>query len=236
MNRGLWIALMASAAFSQSTDNSSAFDSADVHVSPPVTNPTMRGGILRGGRYEVRMATMVDLISMAYGMEPDKILGGPNWLDWDRFDVLAKAPPTTQEKLNLMLQNLLADRFKLVVRKDTKLMPAFALTAGKGKPKMKEVTKEASGPGQQGCQGVPQNPAAGTIPYQVMSCHGVTMAAFADVLYDWGGGSYLADPVVDQTGLGGAWISSSNGPRETGWHKPGPMVSACWMQSTSSLG
>jgi uncharacterized protein (TIGR03435 family) len=170
----------------------------------------MRGGALRGGRYEVRTATMVDLISMAYRMEPDKVLGGPNWLDWDRFDVLAKAPlATTQENLNLMLQHLLAERFKLVVHKDTKPMPAFALTAGKGKPKMKEVAKEAakeaSGPGQSGCQGVPQNPAPGTVPYQMISCHGVTMAAFADVLRGFGGGTYLADPVVDQTGLAGAW-------------------------------
>ena len=206
MKRGLWIALLSSATFCQSTDNSSAFDSADVHVSPPSTNPTMRGGALRGGRYEVRTATMVELISTAYDMEQDKILGGPSWLDWDRFDVLAKAPQaTTQENLNRMLQNLLADRFKLVVHKDTKPMPAFVLTVGKSKPKMKEVTKEASGSGQSGCQGVPQNPAPGTVPYQMVSCHSVTMAAFADVLRGFGGGTYLPDPVVDKTGLEGAW-------------------------------
>jgi len=205
MKRGLCIALLAGAAFGQTVDNSSAFDSADVHVSAPAKNPTMHGGALRGGRYEVRTATMVDLISMAYGMESDKILGGPNWLDWDRFDVLAKAPPTTQEKLNLMLQNLLADRFKLVVHKDTKPMPAFALTAGKGKPKMKEGTQEVGDPSKSGCQGVPQNPAPGTIPYQVVACHSVTMVTFADALRGFGYGSYLPDPVVDQTGLNGTW-------------------------------
>ena len=201
MKRGLWIALLASAVFGQTTDKPPAFESADVHVSPPATNPTMRGGILRGGRYEVRTATMVDLISAAHNMEPNKILGGPNWLDWDRFDVLAKAPPTSQENLNVMLQNLLADRFKLVVHKDTKLMPAFALTAGKGKPKMKEV----SGSGEPGCQGVPQNPAPGTVPYQVIACHNMPMATFAGVLRDIGGGNYLPDAVVDQTGLSGTW-------------------------------
>jgi uncharacterized protein (TIGR03435 family) len=202
MKWGLFIGLLAGAAFSQSSDKPSAFDSADVHVSPPSTNPTMRGGALRGGRYEVRTATMVDLISMAYNMEPDKVLGGPRWLDWDRFDVLAKAPlATTQESLNLMLQNLLADRFKLVVRKDTKAMPAFVLTAGKGKPKM----KEASGSGQPDCPGVPQSPAGGAVPYQMVSCRNMTMAAFAGFLRAIGGGTYLPDPVVDQTGLTGAW-------------------------------
>jgi uncharacterized protein (TIGR03435 family) len=70
------------------------------------------------------MATMVDLISMAYKLESDKVIGGPGWLDWDRFDVAAKAPEATkQDELNQMLQNLLADRFKLVVHKDTRPMP-----------------------------------------------------------------------------------------------------------------
>ena len=119
MKRTLLIALLSSVSFSQNAPERLSFDSADVHVSQPSINPTMRGGALRGGRYEVHTATMVDLIRVAYDMEPDKILGGPNWLDWDRFDVIAKAPQgTSRETLNLMLQNLLADRFKIVVHKD----------------------------------------------------------------------------------------------------------------------
>ena len=82
------------------------------------------------------MATMVDLIGFAYGMESDKILGGPHWLDWDRFDVSGKVPATAKrEDVSPMLQNLLADRFPRLVlhRKDTKPMPAAVLTpAGKG--------------------------------------------------------------------------------------------------------
>jgi uncharacterized protein (TIGR03435 family) len=162
----------------------------------------MRGGALRGGRFEVRTATMVDLISFAYDTESDKVLAGPNWLDWDRFDVAAKAPPATKrEDLTLMLQKLLAERFQLVVHKDTKPMPAYALTVGKGKPKI----NKASGSGEPGCQGVPQKADPGTVPYVMISCHNVTMAVFADVLRGYGGGTYLADPVVDQTGVAGAW-------------------------------
>jgi uncharacterized protein (TIGR03435 family) len=176
------------------------FESADVHVSAPSTNPSLHGGALRGSRFEVRTATMVDLISMAYNMESNKVLGGPNWLDWDRFDVAAKAPPATkQDDLNIMLQNLLADRFKLVTHKDTKAMPAYALTVGKDKPKMKPA---ASGD-KPDCQNV-QN-GGGPEPYQVISCRNMTMEVFAQVLRGWGGGTYLADPVVDKTGLTGAW-------------------------------
>jgi uncharacterized protein (TIGR03435 family) len=177
------------------------FESADVHVSAPVAKPSMRGGAVRGGRFELHTATMVDLIAMAYNMESGKILGGPSWLDWDRFDVLAKAPQGTGRKeISPMLQNLLEDRFKLVVRKDTKAMPAFALSAGKGGPKM----KQASGSDDTGCKGVPQNAAGGAVPYQVISCHNVTMEAFANTLRDMAGG-YVPDPVVDKTGLTGAW-------------------------------
>jgi len=202
MKPAMLAALLAGAAFGQTADALPTFESADVHNSAPSTNPGMRGGALRGGRYDVRGATMADLIGMAYRLDSSKIVGGPNWLDWDRFDVLAKAPAaTTQENLNLMLQNLLADRFKLMVHKDTKVRPAYVLLAGKGKPKL----KQAQGSDSSGCQGVPQNPAPGTVPYQVMACHGVTMAAFADVLWDWNGGSYLLDPVVDQTGLAETW-------------------------------
>jgi uncharacterized protein (TIGR03435 family) len=206
MKPTLLIALLAGVAFCQTA----AFDSIDVHPSPPTNsaNPMMRGGLLRGSRYEVHTATMVDLIGMAYRVESDKILGGPNWLHWDRFEIAAAAPPaTSRDDLRLMLQKLLADRFHLVIRNDTRQMPAFALTAGKSKPKMKAAT----GAGDSGCKDVPQNPDSGPVPYQVISCQGITMKAFADVLYQYGrvgtfgGGNYVSDPVVDQTGLDGAW-------------------------------
>jgi uncharacterized protein (TIGR03435 family) len=193
------VLILSGLAFGQTVP--AAFESADVHVSPPTAKPSVRGGALRAGRYEIRTATMVDLISTAYNTEHSRVLGGPNWLDWDRFDVLAKAPQGAEQKdVAAMLQNLLEDRFKLVLRKDTKAMPAFALSAGNGKPKI----KQASGSGEPGCQQAPQNPAQGTVPYQAFTCHGVTMAAFGDFLRGAAGG-YLADPVVDKTELAGAW-------------------------------
>ena len=62
---------------------------------------------------------MVDLISSAYGVDPDKVLSGPNWLELDRFDILATAPAgASPEALKTMLQALLADRFQLKVHID----------------------------------------------------------------------------------------------------------------------
>jgi uncharacterized protein (TIGR03435 family) len=178
-----------------------AFDLADVHVSARVTNPYMRGGALRGSRYEVRTASLVELISRAYSVEPVKVQGGPSWLDTDRFDIVAKAPANTPpETVKLMLQTLLADRFKLKVHQDTKPMPVFVLSLGKGKPKL----KESEGDGPAGCRGVPQNPQPGTIPYNVVACHNRTMEQLAEDLHNMAG-AYLPDLVVDQTGLKGSW-------------------------------
>src|SRR5215475_13328382 len=129
-------ALFSGAAFGQagiSTSGTSApaFEAADVHVSPKVRVPSMAAGGLRGTRYLVRQATMVDLISLAYGVDNNKILAGPSWLDLDRFDLSARAPSgSTPEQAGLMLQTLLAERFSLKIHKDSKELPGFVLSAG----------------------------------------------------------------------------------------------------------
>ena len=89
---------------------------------------------------------MLDLGRLAYGVDADKIAGGPSWLDYDRFEVVAKAAAGTRpEALQLMLQALLADRFGLVVAAETKPMPAYVLTAPKGQSKLKSAEVGAGG-------------------------------------------------------------------------------------------
>jgi uncharacterized protein (TIGR03435 family) len=195
------VVFLSGLAFSQSADTPPAFDLADVHVSAKSPNANMSGGFLRGGRYEIRKGTMVDLVRLAYGVDADKVLGGPSWLETDRFDVIAKAPQATPpDTVKLMLQALLADRFKLVVRKDSKAMPVFVLSLGKGKPKLKE--SESSG--SPGCQGQPTPPQPGVIPLQVVACHNMTTEALAQNLRGMAN-AYITNPVVDQTGLKGTW-------------------------------
>src|SRR4051812_34898214 len=79
--------------FAQSTEALPQFEAADVHSSAKVSNPFPRSGPARGGRYEIKTATMLDLVRMAHGFDADKILGGPNWLELDRYDMIAKLPP-----------------------------------------------------------------------------------------------------------------------------------------------
>ena len=184
-------------------DANPVFEVADVHASLPVAHPSLRGGFIRGGRYDLRNATMVDLIAAAWGVDPDKVAGGPNWLDTDHFDVVAKGPAdATPESLRLMLQALLADRFSLVVHNSVKPFPGYVLTAGKH-PQLKP-----SAGGETGCQSPPHN--APTIapnppPYSTVSCRNMTMAEFAARLPRLAGNYFQLTPVVDKTGLTGAW-------------------------------
>jgi uncharacterized protein (TIGR03435 family) len=200
------------------------FVAADVHVSPKTQNQFMRPPSTRGERYEVKNATMVDLISLAYSSNSTKILGGPSWLEMDRFDIIAKQPPQTAPNTQaLMLRSLLAERFKLVVREDTKPLPTYALTVGK-KPQL----KEGDGSGDTGCKprstAVAGAPAEGTLriafasagggaPVQLAlangmieyNCRNMTMAAFVDGLRSMFGANLGVNPVLDQTGLSGIW-------------------------------
>src|SRR5215471_13877685 len=97
---------------------SDRFEAADVHPSPRSDNNFnlfMRGPQTRAGRYEIRTGTMVDLIATAYGVEQEKVFGGPNWLELDRYDITAKLPPgTPRDAQKAMLRDLLAERFHLV--------------------------------------------------------------------------------------------------------------------------
>jgi uncharacterized protein (TIGR03435 family) len=143
---------------------------------------------------------MVDLIRTAYRINaPEMIVGGPNWLERDRFDISAKAPAATPpDAVKVMLQSLLADRFKLVLHKDTRPAPGFVLAVARGGHKM----KEAGGPGD-GCQGQGQ-PQPNGLPMLVGTCKGMTMERFAQQLRGIAG-PYITSPVADQTGLKGYW-------------------------------
>ena len=126
-----------------------SFEVADVHPSPRATALPFRV-FSYGGRYEIDNATMVDLIRTAYTVDEYKILGGPNWIEYDRFDIIAKVPPNTgREALKPMLRALLTERFNLQVHNGTEPVSVLTLTLGKGKLKM----KESDGSGEEGCHG-----------------------------------------------------------------------------------
>lgn len=199
MKRLAVVVFSCACAFAQ---NKPAFQAADVHPSAAERSPQMRGGYVSGGQYRIRAATMADLIRTAYGVEAEQVVGGPGWLAWDRYDIRAIAPANTSAAaLDRMLQSLLADRFKLVVHNETRPLPAWVLTQGKGKLKL----KMAEGKGETGCQAPPPAPPSpGSIPQAALQCRNVGMAALAALIRDRAIG-YVSGPVIDSTGLSGAW-------------------------------
>jgi uncharacterized protein (TIGR03435 family) len=101
-----------------------------------------------------------------------------------------------------MLQALLAERFHLVLHKDTHPLPAFVLSVGKGGSKL----KQSDGSQSSGCgnnPNAPKDPPGGP-SYIYVSCHSLTADQIADNLHQMAGG-YLTNQVVNQTGLAGAW-------------------------------
>ena len=92
--------------------------------------------VLRGNRYELRNATMLDLIRTVYNVNADKVTGGPSWLEWNRYDVRALAPDGSQPAvLREMLKALLADRLGLKLREDQVTATGMALKViGAGTP------------------------------------------------------------------------------------------------------
>ena len=194
--------ILAQSAEGLTGSSSPTFVVADVHSSAHTMYPNARSSF-RGERYIMRQASMADLIASAYNVDTSNVAEGPSWLETDRFDILARTPPrTSPDTLKLMLRNLLAERFKLIVHTDSKSLPAVVLSTAKGAPKM----SESDGTANPACTYIdpPPNPPAGSVPLYTFSCRNTTMAAFAQDLHDWAG-DYLTSPVIDTTGLKGAY-------------------------------
>ena len=175
------------------------FGLADVHTRPPNTILAMRWGFSQG-RYEIRNATMVDLIRTAWNVSADSVTGGPEWLETDRFDVVASAPAgTSKEALRAMLRALLKERFHLVAHEGTRDVPAFALTASK-----KFQLAQSEGSEESGCRLAPGSYYTNTLAF---TCRNMTMTAFAGILPKMrGAADYLFNyAVVDRTALEGGW-------------------------------
>src|SRR5262249_1167080 len=82
-------------------------------------------------------ATLQVLMQYAYGVQPFQVVGGPSWLTSERYQIDATADATaSRDRMFLMLQSLLEDRFQLKTHRDIKDQPVFALVADKGGVKL----------------------------------------------------------------------------------------------------
>jgi uncharacterized protein (TIGR03435 family) len=139
---GLFV-LMSSAACGQSTQIPS-FEVASVRPAAPEAG---RGGraSTSGDRVSYINTTLNNVLARAYQVKSYQI-DGPSWIFTERYDIIAKAPDNTpKDQIPLMLQALLADRFKLKLHRETREIPAYELTFVKESPRLQETEGEARG-------------------------------------------------------------------------------------------
>jgi uncharacterized protein (TIGR03435 family) len=152
--------------------------------------------------------TLLQMIQEAYGIyEPDRLSGGPAWIDASKFDLEAKMDDAdvsvyrglTLEQRHQMLQALLANRFKLVLHHELKEFPAYALVVAKSGPKLQAATSEQTRPNGdiKGFTGLVTQSQRGQLAVQ-----GFSMEGFANLL---SGYNDVGRKVIDKTGLTGSY-------------------------------
>src|ERR1700750_3000340 len=94
---------------------------------------------IRGNRFVTAGTTFVDVFKYAYNVHPGQVVGGPEWLRTEKFDIVAdpeteKRPSSDQMKA--MVQQLLVERFHVVMHHEQKILSVYALVKAAEPPKL----------------------------------------------------------------------------------------------------
>lgn len=188
-----------------------SFEAASIHRN--------RGGSLNtqidtsgGGRLTMTNASLKTLIRNAYDVLSFQLADEPAWLDTEMYDIQATTGTAEQispEKLKLLLQNLLAERFALQVHWETREGTVYALLVDKGGPKFHESSGDAK-PGMNTQKGPERATMRGTAQ---------TMAVLTSNL-----GNQLGRFAVDKTGLSGVWDFTLSWDRQATADSTGPSL------------
>ena len=157
----------------------------------PSAPDAVAGTQIRGNRFATEGTTFVDVFKYAYNVHPDQVVGGPAWLRTEKFDILAdpeteKRPSSDQMKA--LVQQLLVERFHIVMHHEQKVLPVYALVKTADTPKLTKSTAEPNG-----------IPSVGYGPGGTLQVANATMANFATFLQRF----VLDRPAIDQTGITG---------------------------------
>jgi uncharacterized protein (TIGR03435 family) len=149
------------------------------------------------------------VVQWAYEVEPYQIIGGPDWFDSQRFQILATAAGGTDLKqIRLMAQSLMSDRFQMKAHKETREVTTYALIIAKKGPRLKEAEKAEVTP----------TPALGAYATGNSIGTGSTGADLGELAKTL---TFLVGrPVIDKTGLSGKYLLkvSFDGSSTSGFH------------------
>ncbi len=152
---------------------------------------SMQGLTVNGRNFATRASSLLDLISFSYEVQAKQVVGGPDWLDKERYDIAAVpdvdgAP--NPEQVRSMIRKLLADRFKLTFHKEKRDLSAYVLTVAKSGRKL--TPTEMKGP----LPGIGFRPAAGGLSLSMRNGTLSDFTGFLQVIV-------LDRPVVNRTEL-----------------------------------
>ena len=209
--------VVVAAAVRQNTSGQTAsalrFEVASIKPNKPNAGDPIRvmHRFLPDGSFEAFNATLGSVIRLAYGLQDFQMVGGPEWLDRERFDIQARSPQGgTQTEAPRRLQALLADRVALQARRDTRDHPIYALVLARADrslgPRLRRSQFDPEELQAQVAKALRENPRAFSPPQcglaarrRLGSC-GITMAMLASLLP-----IYTGRMVVDRTGLTGGF-------------------------------
>jgi uncharacterized protein (TIGR03435 family) len=158
-------------------------------IKPNTGSPDHSGVTTDKGRISMENVTLKRCIRSAYGVPEAQIVGGPKWIDDDRFDINAKADwPAGDRELMIMLQSLLVERFQLSFHRESKTIQGYALVVGNGGLKAKPSAPDAG-------SGINSKTSARAASIEAVAC---TMTALAKQL-----SQMLHLPVADLTEANG---------------------------------
>jgi uncharacterized protein (TIGR03435 family) len=156
---------------------------------------TMQVLTFRGRNLITVNSSLADLMMFAYSVQMKQIIGAPEWIEKDRYDINAtpdvEGTPTA-DQVRIMIRKLLADRFQLKFHHDKRELSAFVLTVGKDGPKLKPSQPNGN------LHGIGVQPAK---TGAMMFANNSPIPAFTSFLQSL----VLDRPVVDQTGLTGRY-------------------------------
>lgn len=162
-------------------------------VTVRMTDPNTTNGTfdVRGRHIILGNRTVETILMLAYGLQKNQIVGGPDWVRTQHFD--ADGIPTVEgqpsiDQFRSMMRKLMVERFGLKVHTEQRELLVYALTLAKGGPTMMKSKADPNA-----LQGDSDTQSGGQ---RSISMTNATMKGFAlELLYN------TDRPVVDQTGL-----------------------------------
>jgi uncharacterized protein (TIGR03435 family) len=145
------------------------------------------------------------LISVAYKVQDFQVVGAPGWVNSDRYDIEAKASDAAASQgtaiiQGAMLQSLLEDRFKLIVRRETRELSVYELTVAKSGSKLKAGACTPRDPNSPPSRQRPTDCGFSVMDNNMIKATQIDMERFMPMLTFW-----VKRTVVDKTGFKGTF-------------------------------